>query len=72
MEPMDFAPESGMPPCRGQHPGALRRYAVACRSSALVAGRAGKHELATRLFDLADQVEQAVSDSLRANWAAAA
>lgn len=69
---MVVTPESGMPPCRGQHPAALRRYVVACRSSALVAGRAGKHELAARLLDLADQVEQAVSDTVRANWAAAA
>ncbi|MEI2732222.1 MAG: hypothetical protein V9G08_09535 [Dermatophilaceae bacterium] len=72
MEQMDIMSEAGMPPCRGQNCAALRRYVVACRSSALVAGRTGRHDLAARLLELADRVERHVVDRTRADWAAAA
>lgn len=72
MEQMDIIPGAGMPPCRGQNCAALRRYVVACRSSAFVAGRAGRHDLAARLLELADRVERLVVDRTRADWASAA
>ncbi len=60
------------PPCRGRDVAALRRYAVACRSSALVAGRAGLAELSDRLTSIADTVELALEDLRRSDLAAAA
>ncbi len=68
----DIGAHLGMPPCRGRQVSALRRYVVACRSSACVADRTGCGELAHRLRELADRVEFALDSELRSAVAALA
>lgn len=70
--PEDIAAQVGMPPCRGRHVTALRRYVVACRSSACVAERTGSAELARRLSELASRVELALEAEHRSALAALA
>lgn len=62
----------GLPTLRGRRPGDLRRYAVACRASAVIAARQGKHDLVARLTDLAAGVECSLEDLRRADVAATA
>jgi hypothetical protein len=72
MEQMVLPEGFGMPPCRGRQVSALRRYIVACRSSACVAGRTGRSDLARQLVELADRVEQALEAEHRGALAALA
>lgn len=62
---LDLTPEVGMPTCRGLDASALRRYAVACRASALVADREGRRDLAARLLERASQVLLAIESERR-------